>query len=82
MFILASLLIDFTGLWIIVQTLRSRYHEEYLTGDYTKYMKLLDMLNNKLDKLPVLFWIALGIAIGIIIMCLWAWAGFEKENKR
>ena len=82
MFILASLLIDFAGLWVVVQTLRSIYYKEYLTGDYTKYMKLLDMLNNKLDKLPVLFWIALGMAIGIIIMCLWAWAGFEKENKR
>ena len=83
LFIISSMVLNFTSFYVIVNTLRALYQRDILIdpiNSYTVYMKLLDTLNNRLSQIPILFYISAGIAIGMLIMILWSWLGFE-ENK-
>ena len=79
-FILVSMILNFTSFFIIVNTLRALYQRDMLKDPMTisNYMQLLDTLNNKLSQIPILAYISIGIAIGIVIMCIWNYIGFEN----
>ncbi len=78
-FILFSMLLNFTSFYVIVNVMKSIYWNNQIQGDYTQYMRLLDTLKLKLDQIPILFYISVGIAIGVLIMTIWGWVGFEND---
>ena len=83
LFIISSMVLNFTAFYVIVNTLRALYQRDILIdpiNNYTVYMRLLDTLNNRLSQIPVLAYISLGIAIGILIMTLWGWCGFKNDK--
>ena len=83
LFIISSMVLNFTAFYVIINTLRALYQRDMLKDPMTMsvYMKLLETLNNRLSQIPILAFLAIGIAIGILIMTLWGFVGFEKDKQ-
>ena len=76
---MVTLFLNVTSFYIIVNTMRAIYGKGEMQGDYTTYMRLIDDIRLKLDTIPILFWICLGISVGIVGMVILRWIGWWED---
>ncbi len=76
---LVTIFLNVTAFYIIVNTVRAIYQREQIQGNYTIYMKVVDNLRFKLDQIPLLFILCLGISIGIVLMVVLRWVGWWED---
>ncbi len=76
-YILASLILNFTAAYIVSSSIRALYSKPY----NTQALQIIDSFRIKLDTIPLLFWLSLGIAIGILFMAGWEFLGYENKRR-
>ncbi len=76
-YILASLILNFTAVYIISSSIRALYNKPY----NTQALQIIDSFRIKLDTIPLLAVFSIGIAIGILFMAGWEFLGYENKRR-
>lgn len=75
-YILASIVLNFTSVYIISSCIRALYDKPC----NIQAIQVIDSFRSKLDTIPLLAVFSIGIAIGIILMAGWEfYLGYDKE---